>query len=125
MAIVGIGTDIVEIARFAGQGQTNERLAQRVLTPTELEDFRASNYGERFLAKRFAVKEAAVKAAGTGIGKGISFQHIEVKHHESGQPFLVFSGQLQQLLSQNGVTSSHVSLADEQHYAVATVILEK
>ena len=125
MAIVGIGTDIVEIARFAQQGQSNQRLAQRVLTPVELEDFRTSNYAERFLAKRFAVKEAAVKAAGTGIGNGVSFQNIEVLHHPSGKPYLQFSGKLQELFDQWGVTAHHVSIADEQHYAVATVILEK
>lgn len=125
MAIVGMGTDIVEIARIDKQLQNASRLAQRVLTAVELAEFEQSKFPARFLAKRFAAKEAAVKAAGVGIGRGISFQQIEIGHHESGQPCLRLSGHLLTLCQQLGVTHSHISIADEQHYAVATVILER
>ncbi|MDF2178344.1 holo-ACP synthase [Aliiglaciecola sp. CAU 1673] len=125
MSIVGIGTDIVEIARMQAQLEKSGRLAERVLTEVELAEFRQSKFPERFLAKRFAAKEAAVKAAGVGIGRGISFQQMEIGHHESGQPCLRLSGQLLTHCEQMGVTHSHISIADEQHYAVATVILER
>ena len=78
----------------------------------------------RFLAKRFALKEAAVKALGTGIGHGVSWQHIWLTHTEKGQPLLQFSGGFAKYASGLGVTNSHTSISDEQEYAVATVILE-
>lgn len=78
----------------------------------------------RYLAKRFAVKEAMVKALGTGIGNGVSWQHIEVKNNELGAPFLHLSGEVKRLCEQRGITRSFVSISDERHYAVATVILE-
>ena len=73
MAIAGLGTDIVEIARLGKNDMVNERLAKRVLTPAEWQQFIEHSSPTRFLAKRFAAKEAAVKALGTGIGNGISW----------------------------------------------------
>ncbi|MBN7818367.1 holo-ACP synthase [Bowmanella yangjiangensis] len=125
MAIVGMGTDIVEIKRIGDALAKSQRLAERVLTDAELEDYKQHNYPERFLAKRFAAKEAMVKAIGTGIGNGISFRQMEIGHHASGAPFLLLSGNLQVLCDEKGVSATHLSIADEQHYAVATVILEK
>lgn len=124
MAIVGIGTDIVQINRVERQLVKSDRLAVRVLTENELAAFRKHNFPERFLAKRFAAKEAAVKAIGNGIGNGVSFQHVEVTHLEHGQPTLVFYGEMRNLCELRGVTHSHISISDEQDYAVATVVLE-
>lgn len=124
MPIVGIGTDIVEISRIEKQLEKSTRLAQRVLTESEFKIFSQHRFPARFLAKRFAAKEAAVKAIGTGIGKGISWQHIEVSNLESGQPQLDFNGYFADLCKQLGVNTSFVSLSDEQHYALATVVLE-
>jgi holo-[acyl-carrier protein] synthase len=124
MAIVGLGTDVVEIARIAKQLNTSTRLAQRVLTPGEMLTFNEHAFPERFLAKRFAAKEAAVKALGTGIGDGVSFQHVEVVNLSSGQPTLVFSGRFAQLCEQQNIGQSFISISDEQHYAMATVVLE-
>ena len=76
------------------------------------------------MAKRFAAKEAAVKALGTGIGNGISWQHIEVRNNDLGAPELHFSGEFAAMCKNRGITRSVVSISDEQHYAVATVILE-
>ena len=125
MSVVGLGTDIVEIARLGDNEARIKKLAHRVLTKRELEYFTASNQPARFLAKRFAAKEAAVKALGTGIGNGISWQHIEVSNNEMGAPLMCFSQGAQQQAEQLGATSVAVSIADEQHYAVATVILSK
>lgn len=125
MAIVGIGTDIIEIVRLEAQLAKSERLAQRILTPTEFALFQQHKFPVRYLAKRFAAKEATVKALGTGIGNGVGWQHIEVKNHALGQPFLVFTDYVAQLCEKRGITNSFLSISDEQHYAVATVILEQ
>lgn len=124
MAILGLGTDIVEIKRFTEMQPTALlRLAERVLTVTELQHFNAHKQPARFLAKRFAAKEAAAKALGTGIGRGVSFQHIRVSNNTAGAPELTLSeGALMQLQAL-GATSALLSIADERHYAVATVIL--
>ena len=129
--IVGLGTDIVEIARIetrvpvAGEKelQTN-RLAKRVLTPSELDIFIKSSNPGRYLAKRFAAKEAAAKALGTGIGRGVSFQHIEISNNGNGAPVVTFSGGAAERLAALGGARGHLSIADEKHYATATVILE-
>ena len=124
MAIVGMGTDIIEIERIASSLSRSIKLANRVLTAQEMSVFEQSKEPARYLAKRFAVKEAAVKALGTGIGRGISWHQIEVGNRESGAPFLTFNGAFAERCEQKGVTKSHVSISDEQHYATATVILE-
>lgn len=122
--IVGLGTDIVEIDRIEAQCQKSMRLAERVLTEQEMLVFQKHLHPARFLAKRFAAKEAAVKALGTGIGHGISWQHIEIVNNELGQPQLTFSGEFAKQCEQRSVTNSVVSISDEKHYAVASVILE-
>ncbi|GEA12330.1 holo-ACP synthase [Alteromonas sp. KUL49] len=124
MAIVGLGTDIVEIARLNTKPGIQDKLARRVLTDTEFVRYQAHNNPLQFLAKRFAAKEAAVKALGTGIGNGVSWQHFEVVNDENGAPHLQVSGFAETLFVQRGITSSFISLSDECHYAVATVVLE-
>lgn len=124
MPIVGLGTDIVEIARIDKQLEHSERLAHRILTESEMQTYLQHKFKARFLAKRFAAKEAAVKALGVGIGHGVGFQDVEVINLASGQPTLRFYGKFADLCAQRGVNSSFISISDEQHYAVATVILE-
>ncbi|MCW8090470.1 holo-ACP synthase [Alteromonas sp. ASW11-130] len=123
MAILGLGTDIIEIARLVGSGKRTEKLAQRVLTETELAIFNQHSQPERYLAKRFAAKEAAVKALGTGIGRGVGWQQIVVSNNSLGGPELTFTGEALQISRQKGVASIHLSISDEANYAVATVIL--
>ncbi|QSX30828.1 holo-ACP synthase [Shewanella cyperi] len=126
MAILGLGTDIVEIERIRAQLERGgDRLARRVLTEAELALFAASAQPERYLAKRFAAKEAAAKALGTGIGRGVSFQHIETDNNADGAPVLSFNGGAAERLAAMGGNRIHLSIADERHYAVATVILSR
>jgi len=125
MAIVGLGMDIVEVARIAQQMERSSRLAERILTAVEMQRFTTEKEPARYLAKRFAVKEAAVKALGTGIGRGIGFQQICVDNNELGAPVLSVSGEFAARCEQLGVSNMHVSITDERHYAAATVILEK
>lgn len=124
VSVVGLGTDIVEIDRFVKQTNLG-RFAKRVLTKTELSVFEQHTMPERYLAKRFAAKEAAVKAIGTGIGRGISWQHIEISNDTQGRPLLSFSGEALSKAKALGAKKIMLSIADEKHYAVATVILSE
>lgn len=124
MAIVGLGTDIVEISRIEQSLARSPRLVQRVLTESEQAIFQQHAQPARYFAKRFAAKEAAAKALGTGIGRGISFQHFEVSNDEYGRPQLLLLAQAATLAAAMGVQRSWLSITDEQAYASATVIFE-
>jgi holo-[acyl-carrier protein] synthase len=125
MAIVGLGTDIAEIERVEkALARSGEPFAKRILTEAEWSRFSEIKQQGRFLAKRFAAKEAASKALGTGIAAGVTFQDFEVTNDEFGKPLLSLSGQAQNIAQQQQVASIHLSISDERHYAVATVILE-
>ncbi|MEO3864002.1 holo-ACP synthase [Rheinheimera fenheensis] len=130
MAIVGLGTDIVEISRISQSLSRSPALVKRVLTAAEqviYQDLAQANTvnAARYFAKRFAVKEAAAKALGTGIGRGVSFQHFHVSNNSDGAPQLSLSDGAAQRAAQLGVNHIWLSLSDEQAYAVATVILER
>ncbi|MGI5308615.1 holo-ACP synthase [Rheinheimera sp. WS51] len=130
MAIVGLGTDIVEIARIATSLTRSPGLIKRVLTAFEQEIYQerlaiSREQAARYFAKRFAAKEAAAKALGTGIGRGVSFQHIHISNNEQGAPVLKFTGYAAELAQSMAVTHLWLSITDEQAYAAATVILER
>ncbi|CAK9885650.1 MAG: Holo-[acyl-carrier-protein] synthase [Candidatus Erwinia impunctatus] len=125
MAILGLGSDIVEIARIdAAVFRSGDRLARRILNETEWLLYKEHHQPVRFLAKRFAVKEAAAKAFGTGIRNGLAFGHIEVYNDALGKPGLRFHHYAAELALKMGINKIHVTLADERHYACATVIVE-
>ena len=125
MAILGLGTDIAEIERIEkALDRTGESFAQRILCEEEMSKFTQLKQKGRYLAKRFAVKEAASKALGTGIAKGVTFHDFRVTNDELGKPVLTLSGTAKQIAHTMGVTHIHLSISDERHYAVATVILE-
>ncbi|MDT0177976.1 holo-ACP synthase [Pantoea sp. RRHST58] len=125
MAILGLGTDIVEIERIAGViERSGDRLARRVLSEAEWQQYQRHQQPVRFLAKRFAVKEAAAKAFGTGIRGGLAFNQFEVYNDELGKPGLRFFHHASDVAEKLGVRQVHVTLADERHYACATVIIE-
>lgn len=123
--IVGMGTDIVELSRIqASVERLGDAFAKRILTAAEFEAYQTSNRQNEFLAKRFCVKEAAAKALGTGIGRGVSWQHMWVEHNAMGAPKLCFCDGAQSRLVQLGGNTIHMSVSDEKAYAMATVILE-
>lgn len=125
MAVLGLGTDIVEMARIeAVVKRSGERLARRVLSAAEWELYQQHQQPVRFLAKRFAVKEAAAKAFGTGIRNGLAFNQFEVFNDVLGKPNIRLHDRAAELAQEMGVTAIHVSLADERRYACATVIIE-
>lgn len=122
--IVGIGTDLLEIVRIEQALARTPRLPERILTPQELEAYRQHARPVLFLAKRFAAKEAAVKALGTGIGRGISWQHFEISHDSLGRPLLKVSGEAAKRAAASGVSHWHLSYTDERAYVSAFVIAE-
>ncbi|MEX6269389.1 holo-ACP synthase [Providencia huaxiensis] len=125
MAIVGLGTDIVEIARIESAiERTGDSLANRILTESEFVQYQKQSKPARFLAKRFAVKEAAAKALGTGIRNGLAFTQFEVTNDKLGKPLLNLNGAALELAGSLNATHFHVSITDERHYAAATVIIE-
>ena len=122
--IFGIGTDIVRVARMQKNIERyGEKFAERILTPAELEEYRRESRPAHFLAKRFAAKEAAAKAMGTGFRDGLMFHHIGVGHDAAGKPKLEFTAEAATFIKANGITNVHVSLADEEDHAVAFVTL--
>jgi holo-[acyl-carrier protein] synthase len=126
--IHGIGADIVRIARMtANVERYGDRFAERILTASEMAEYRAQAAGQRgrFLAKRFAAKEAAVKAFGTGFRDGLGMHDIGVGHDALGRPLLEYSGRATDLCAGAGIRTSHLSIADETDYAIAFVTLER
>lgn len=126
MAIVGLGTDIAEIERVEkALARTGEAFARRILTELEFEKFQSLKHQGRFLAKRFAAKEAASKALGTGIALGVTFHDFSVTNDEHGAPQLTLTNRALEIAQSKQIRHMHLSISDERHYAVATVIFEK
>ena len=123
--IFGIGTDIVDVERIRKLGSL-EKFADKILSLNELEVFKSQIDEKKvtFLAKQFAAKEAVSKALGTGIGKDIRFNQIEILRNSDGKPYLNHDGLITTILNDLGITKTHVSLSDEKKYALAFVILE-
>ncbi len=119
--MIAIGTDIVEIERIrASYARLGDRFVKRILTPCELIQFENRNQSLAYLAKRFAAKEAVAKALATGIGRGVSWQHIEISNDaESGAPECQLSGGAADRLQILGGKKVLLSLSDERHYAIA------
>ncbi len=123
--VSGIGVDIAEIARFEHMVERfGDRVAHRLLTTQEFQQYKKRNSSLSFLALRFAAKEATSKAFGTGIAKGIGFHSIEVVNTDEGKPELIFHGAAADLIKQRNISNAFLSLSDEKRYAVAMVVLE-
>ena len=123
--IFGIGTDLVELARFEILfARYGERLAGRMLSEGELKEFRSEADPARFIAKRFAAKEAFAKAVGSGLRAPVSLRRIGVTHDRLGKPALKFDDVLSTHLARLGITAYHLSVSDERNMVVAFVVLE-
>ncbi|QDX80423.1 holo-[acyl-carrier-protein] synthase [Denitratisoma sp. DHT3] len=123
--IHGIGTDLAEIARFGALFQRHgERALAKLLAPAERDACRASPDPARFLAKRFAAKEALGKALGSGVRAPLLLPAVAVGHDALGKPTFEFNAELAALFARRGLTA-HLSLSDEGGYALAFVILEQ
>lgn len=128
--IYGIGTDIIQISRVEAALERNgERFAEKILGPDELEKYRRRKAkvearGIRFLATRFAAKEAFSKAVGLGMHMPMTWRAMQTLNAPSGKPVAVTSGALTEFMEKNGLTAQ-ISITDEADYAVAFVIVEK
>jgi holo-[acyl-carrier protein] synthase len=123
--IYGVGTDIVNIDRIQKIILKNrEGFIKRVLTEHEQALFANKADSAAFCAKRFAAKEAFSKALGTGIGRVVSFQDLTVRNNDNGKPHFIPSEKLRLYLLERGVKQAHLSISDENQYAVAFVVLE-
>ena len=124
--IRGIGTDIVTIARMGkALARHGDAFAQRILARAEWPDYTAVRDPARFLAKRFAAKEAFAKACGTGLRPPVLLSSIWVTHDALGKPLLAFSDELQHWLGcEFGAWRAHLSVSDEKETVVAFVVLE-
>jgi len=128
--IYGIGTDIIQISRIeAALSRHGDRFAERILGQQELMKYqhrkaKVEARGIRFLATRFAAKEAFSKAIGIGMRMPMTWCAMQTVNAPSGKPIVLTSGALEEFMQKNGLTAQ-VSITDEVEYAVAFVIVEK
>src|SRR5271154_6827508 len=123
--IVGLGIDVAEVGRIRAVVEAQaERFLKRVYTPEEVaycEQFK--NKYERY-AGRFAVKEAAMKALGTGWSSGVRWVDVEVVRHASGRPTLTLKGEAKRIADAMGVKNILVTISHTAEQAIAQVIFE-
>jgi len=123
--IFGVGTDIVEYARIqATYERFGEHFVQRILMAEEIELFRRSKQPARFLAMRFAGKEATVKAMGTGFRNGMWLRDVGILNNDWGRPVIIWSERGQRVCKQLGIGSGHVSLTDDAGLVLAFAVVE-
>ncbi|MBT8131946.1 MAG: holo-ACP synthase [Gammaproteobacteria bacterium] len=124
--IFGVGTDVVRIDRVAAVHERfGTRFVNRLLLAEEQAEFARTKRKTRFLAMRFAAKEAIVKALGTGFGHGVWIRDIGIRHNQWGRPEVIYSERGAALCARLGVGPGHVSLSDESGLAVAFAVVEK
>jgi holo-[acyl-carrier protein] synthase len=122
--IFGIGVDVLEAARITKTMQRFGRhFVERLLMPQELEQLARTRRPERFVAMRFAAKEAIVKALGTGFAHGIWIRDVGVVQNAWGRPEVVFSERGEKVRKGLGVGEGHVTLTDEAGLIVAVAVL--
>ena len=122
--IFGIGVDVLEARRFEATYQRfGQRLVERLLMPAEREQLAKTQRPQRFLAMRFAAKEAIVKAMGTGFAHGVWIRDVGVVQNAWGRPEVVYSERGEAVRRKLGVGEGHVTLTDEAGLIVAVAVL--
>ena len=125
MKLYGIGTDIVNVDRVK-KFLKNKKFLKKIFNQEKISKCTNKRYSVNCFAKRFAAKEAFVKALGTGISKGISFNEIIVSNRKSGKPFIKLTGKTKIITDKRfkkNKTKILLSLSDEKKYAVAFVTI--
>lgn len=123
--IYGVGTDIAAVSRLATLYERHgERALTRLLADAERADFARAHDPGRFLAKRFAAKEAFGKALGIGVTAPATLGNVAVVHDELGKPAFAYAPELEHYLAERALTA-HLSISDETDYALAFVVLEQ
>ena len=118
-----VGVDLVDVAAFRARFDGRDDLLAETFSETELAYCRAQHGPWMHLAARFAAREAALKALGTGLAGAISWRDVEVTRDPAGAPGLVFRGALSVALRRAGLTQSRVSLSHTETHAIAVVVL--
>ena len=122
--IIGVGTDLIDISRIEQSlVKFGVGIAKKILGETEWLEFQKISQKAPFLAKRFAAKEAFVKALGTGFRQGITFAMVEVSHDALGKPFVILRKKAKNHSEILGVKEIFLSLSDEKTMALAFVVL--
>jgi holo-[acyl-carrier protein] synthase len=126
MAILGTGIDITEVPRIAASiARYGERFLNRVFTAKEIAYCNSKKHGSaQSFAARFAAKEAAMKAIGTGLRRGVTWHDVEVGREPGGRPTIIFSGKAAEFAAKLGAKRVALSLTHTDHQAMAQVILE-
>jgi holo-[acyl-carrier protein] synthase len=123
--ILGTGIDIIEVARIASSYEKfGERFVNRILHADEIAYCLSHKTPAPFLAVRFAAKEAISKAFGTGIGAQLSWQDMEIRRKDSGEPFVILHGNGKKLFKSRRAKNLLISLSHTANYAAATAVLE-
>ena len=125
MIIIGNGVDIVENRRIF-TAIKNKKFVNRIFSIQEIKDSKSYKDKANYYAKRFAAKEAFLKALGTGLREGIEFKDISVRKNRIGKPSLFLSNKLKKIIYKKFKTKrfeTHVSLSDEKKHSIAFVIL--
>jgi holo-[acyl-carrier protein] synthase len=122
--IFGIGTDIVRLERIEQIfDRYGDRFVERLLLPAEAQAFRSESRPARFLAMRFAAKEAIVKAMGTGFAHGMWIRDAGVVQNAWGRPEIIWSERGREMCEKLGVGEGHITLTDEAGLIVAVAVL--
>ena len=125
MSIFGIGVDLVNAKRIQLLYQKyGDRFPKRILDEDEMHFFENSKNKERYLCNTFAGKEAAVKALGTGFSQGVHWKDFGLSRKSSGQPQLHYTKKIKEKFNSLGISSSHISISDEDPWSIAMVVLE-
>lgn len=120
--LIGIGCDLCEVQRMTALvSRWGDKIAARILSPEEKKTWVSTGRKDGFLAKRWAGKEAVVKAIGIGFAKGLRWRDVSILNDENGKPYVEFGGQTQQILSSHNLQFT-ISLADEKEYALGFVV---
>ena len=127
--MIGIGADIIDIRRIEKTiNRFGNKFKKRIFTDEEINKCEVRRLSINCYAKRYAAKEAASKALGTGFRKGVFWRDLEVSNLPSGQPTIIFHGgakkQLESISLANNKPNINLTITDEYPYAQAIVIIE-
>ena len=127
MKILGVGTDIVEVLRIKILIK-NKSFIKRIFTKSEILNSKKTNYKANYFSKRFAAKEALMKAIGTGFTKGVNFKDICVVNNKLGRPNFKYNNKIKKLINSRFKIKNFnlfLSLSDEKNYSIAFVIIQQ
>ena len=128
MTILGNGVDIVDNKRIEKAIKKNKKFIYKVFSTNEIENSKKKYNKTNYFAKRFAAKEAFLKALGTGVSNGISLKDISVKNNKYGKPSIIINDRLKKFIMRKFKTKNikiFLSLSDEKENSIAFVIINK